>query len=56
MDLNRNHLARGHTLYAFSKILGNYIVFQILPFKNGLVRRDPERPDTNFIDTQILFL
>jgi len=47
MEFNWHQLYRGHTLYAFSKILSNYMLFQILPFNNGLVRRDPERPDTN---------
>ena len=47
IEFNWHQLYRGHTLYAFSKILSNYILFQILPFNNGLVRRDPERPDTN---------
>lgn len=47
IEFNWHQLYRSHTLYAFSKILDGYILYQVLPFNNGLVRRDPERPDTN---------
>lgn len=47
MEFNWHQMYRGHTLLAFSKILKDYMLFQMLPFNNGLVRRDPDRPDTN---------
>jgi len=47
IEFNWHQMYRGHTLFSFSKILSDYVLFQILPFNNGLVRRDPERPETN---------
>lgn len=43
LEFNRHHFLRGHTIELFSEMLSGYELFQLLPWKRGLARREPAR-------------
>ena len=45
--MNYHYLFDGENLYQFKKILNNYEVYKILPFNNGLLKVDENRPENN---------
>ena len=45
--MNYHNLFSGENLYLFSKLLSGYEVFQIMPFNNGLLKVDVNRPENN---------
>ena len=45
--MNYHYLFNGENLYQFKKILLNYEIFKILPFNNGLLKFDVNRPENN---------
>jgi FkbM family methyltransferase len=47
MEFNHHQLLRGHTLYALSRFLPDYRVYQILPGNRGLREVSPEDPAAN---------
>ena len=54
--MNYHYLFDGENLYQFKKILNNYEVYKILPFNNGLLKVDVNRPENNIFHFQILYL
>jgi len=47
IEFNWHQLFKKQTVYDFSRFLSNYNLFQILPFGNGLIKVDANRPETN---------
>ena len=47
IEMNYHYLFDGENLYQFKKILNNYEVYKILPFNNGLLKVDENRPENN---------
>ena len=47
VEMNYHNLFNGENLYQFHKLLKNYEIYKILPFNNGLIRVDPNRPENN---------
>lgn len=47
IEMNFHYLFNGENLYQFQKLLKNYEVFKILPFNNGLIKIDVNRPENN---------
>ena len=47
IEMNYHYLFNGENLYQFKKILLNYEIFKILPFNNGLLKVDVNRPENN---------
>ena len=47
IEMNYHYLFKGENLYQFKKILNNYEVFKILPFNNGLIKIDVNKPENN---------
>ena len=47
MEFNWHQLFKRQTMYNFSKLLGGYDLFKILPHGNDLIKVDANRPETN---------
>lgn len=47
IEMNYHYLFDGENLFQFHKLLKNYNIFKILPFNNGLIRIDVNRPENN---------
>ncbi len=56
IEFNHHHLFVGSTLKSISDLLPNYEIFQMLPHNNGLVKRDPNTPESNiFLYSNFVF-
>ena len=47
LEFNVHQLFKNQTMYEFSKHLKKYVLFQILPFGNKLLKVNPEKAETN---------
>lgn len=47
IEYNWHQLFTGHSLFNISKLLPEYILYQLLPHGKGLCRRDSRKPETN---------
>lgn len=47
LEYNWHHLFRSRSLYDISQLLPKYRIYQLLPFGNGLIERNPKRPESN---------
>jgi FkbM family methyltransferase len=57
IEHNRYHLFSGQTMYAFSNLLPDYDLYQILPKNMGILLRDPKDPLTNLFEyTNFIFI
>ena len=57
IEMNRHQLVKNMNIFEFSKILNNYRVFKILPFKSGLEKVNPLSAEANiFHMSNFLFL
>jgi FkbM family methyltransferase len=57
IEHNRYHLFSGQPMYAFSNLLPDYDLYQILPKNKGILIRDPKDPLTNLFEyTNFVFI
>ena len=57
IEFNHHHLFRGHTIYDLGKILKDYVSYQLLPAKHGLVKRDlSDRLSNIFMYSNFVFI
>lgn len=57
IEFNWHQLTRSQTILNFSKILVDYVAFQILPYGDGIFRVDPMKPENNiFFYSNFIFL
>ena len=47
IEYNWHHLFRSHSLHDISQLLPEYKIYQLLPYGNGFIERDPKRPESN---------
>ena len=47
IEMNYHYLFDGENLFQFHKLLKNYEIYKILPFNNGLLKIDVNRPENN---------
>ena len=55
-EMNSHNLFEGHTLYKFKKLLNNYKIYRLLPFRSGLLSVNEAFAENNIFHLSIYIL
>ena len=57
IEYNWHHLFKNVNLYYFSKVLKEYSAHKIMPYNQGLLKIDPQKPENNYFNySNIVFV